>query len=173
MTTRPGKGATATTEAKKNRTGSPRRKSSSQTSWPMSERSGAAGRVSDREMRAEPSDRVSRVKVMVGGTIEDDAADFLDAWHGAEHGEQVKPECVLAFESWDGIAAVLSGERFRMLRHLRRHPEPSVSALARSLGRRYSRVHADVAALAAAGLIDRSGGKLRAAADRITAEILL
>jgi hypothetical protein len=54
---------------------------------------------------------------------------------------------VLAFESGDGLARVMTGERYRLLRHLHKHPEPSVSALARALGRQYRRVHADVAAL--------------------------
>ena len=60
-----------------------------------------------------------------------------------------------------------------LLRHLHNHPEPSVSALARALGRQYRRVHADVAALEQAGLLDRSGGEVRTTADRISAEINL
>ncbi|HUB45305.1 MAG TPA: MarR family transcriptional regulator [Acetobacteraceae bacterium] len=116
---------------------------------------------------------MSEVKVVVGGTMEEDAADLLDAWHRTEQGEQVLAERVLAFESFDGLFKVLTGERFRMLRHLHNHPEPSISALARSLGRQYSRVHADVAALQAAGLLERSKGALRATADRIMADIRL
>jgi predicted transcriptional regulator len=45
--------------------------------------------------------------------------------------------------------------------------------LARALGRQYRRVHADVAALEQAGLLDRSAGAVRAKVDRITAEIRL
>jgi predicted transcriptional regulator len=112
------------------------------------------------------------LKIIVGGSIEDDAAAFLDAWHRAERGEQVN-ERVLAFESWEGLAAVMTGERYRLLRHLHGHPEPSVSALARALGRQYRRVHADVAALEQAGLLDRSAGEVRATADRISADIRL
>ena len=52
-------------------------------------------------------------------------------------------------------------------------PEPSVSALARALGRQYRRVHADVTALEAAGLLKRSEGKVRAEVEKITAEIRL
>ena len=44
---------------------------------------------------------------------------------------------------------------------------------ARALGRQYRRVHADVAALEEAGLLDRSEGQVRAKVDRITAEIRL
>ncbi len=110
--------------------------------------------------------------MMVGGSVEDDAAAFLDAWHRAARGEAVQ-ERVLAFESWDGLSAVLTGERYRLLRHLHRHPEPSVSALARALGRQYRRVHADVAALEQAGLLSRAAGDVRTTADRITADIRL
>jgi predicted transcriptional regulator len=112
------------------------------------------------------------VKVIVGGSIEDDAATFLKAWHDAERGRKVH-ERVLAFESWEGLAQVMTGERYRLLRHLHEHPEPSVSALARALGRQYRRVHADVAALEQAGLIGREDGVVRAMADRIGVEIRL
>ena len=112
------------------------------------------------------------VKVIVGGTIDDDAAAFVGAWRRAERGETVQ-ERVLAFESWDGLSKIMTGERYRLLRHLHGHAEPSVSALARSLGRQYRRVHADVAALEQAGLLDRSSGDVRAAVDRITADIRL
>jgi predicted transcriptional regulator len=113
------------------------------------------------------------VKVVVGGTIEDDAADLLNAWHRTEQGEHIAAERVLAFESWEGLSKVMTGERFRLLRHMHDHPEPSISALARSLGRQYSRVHADVTALEAVGLITRVDGALRVTTDRITADIRL
>ncbi len=68
---------------------------------------------------------------------------------------------------------MLTGERYRPPRHLRAHPEPSVSALARGLGRHLRRVQADVRALESAGLVDRSSGTVRAAADRLQATIEL
>ncbi len=116
--------------------------------------------------------KVPDVKIIVGGGLEDDAAAFVRAWRRAERGGKVN-ERVLAFESWEGLASVMTGERYRLLRHLHGHPEPSVSALARALGRQYRRVHADVAALEEAGLLDRSEGEVRATADRIRAEIEL
>jgi predicted transcriptional regulator len=112
------------------------------------------------------------VTVIVGGALEDDAAAFLDAWRRTERGEAVD-ERVLAFESWDGLARVLTGERYRLLRHLHAHPAPSVSALARALHRQYRRVQADVAALEQAGLVDRSDGGVCATADVIHADIRL
>jgi predicted transcriptional regulator len=115
---------------------------------------------------------MDEMKVSVGGSLEDDAAAFLDAWHRADRGEPVN-ERVLAFESWDGLAAVMTGERYRLLRHVRAHPAPSISALARDLGRHYRRVHADVTALEKAGLLARGPTSLHTTADRISADIRL
>ncbi|MSP02218.1 MAG: hypothetical protein EXR07_14380 [Acetobacteraceae bacterium] len=115
---------------------------------------------------------MDELKVIVGGSAEDDAAAFLEAWHRAERGEAVN-ERVLAFESWDGLSQVMTGERYRLPRHLRAHPEPSVSALARALSRQYRRVHVDVAALEQVGLLGRSDGTVRVTADRIGVEIRL
>ena len=111
-------------------------------------------------------------KVVVGGSLEDDAAAFLATWHAAEQG-RLTEERVLAFESWEGLSSVLTGERYRLLRHVHEHPTASISALARSLGRQYRRVHADVAALERAGLLERVAGALRTTADKIRAEIPL
>jgi predicted transcriptional regulator len=111
--------------------------------------------------------------LIAGGGLEDDAKGFLDAWHRSEHGEEVS-ERALVFESWEALAKVLTGERFRLLKHLHAHPEPSISALARSLGRQYRRVHAnDVAALEAAGLLTRPQGAVHSTADTLKADIRL
>ena len=115
----------------------------------------------------------ANTKIVVGGSHQDDLAAFRSAWERAERGEAVEEERVLAFESWERLSAVLTGERFRLLKHLHATPEPSVSALARALGRQFRRVHADVTALEGAGLVDRSSGVVRATADTIQAEIRL
>jgi predicted transcriptional regulator len=88
------------------------------------------------------------------------ARRFVDAWHRAERGEEVD-EHHLSFESWDGLARVLTGKRLELLRRLRRQPVPSIAELARALGRDSKRVHADVEALTTAGLIDRTPAGLR------------
>jgi predicted transcriptional regulator len=116
--------------------------------------------------------RMTGIEVVVGGSLEEDTAAFLRAWRAADQGAPIA-EHVLSFESWDGLAAVLTGERYRLLRHLHQHPEPSVSALARALGRQYRRVHADVTALEQAGLLERSAGTVRPTADTIRADIRL
>lgn len=115
---------------------------------------------------------MSDVKLIVGGDLEDDAAAFVDAWHRTERGEKVR-ERALVFESWEMLAKVLTGERVRLLKHVHAHPEPSVSALARSLHRQYRRVHADVAALEEVGLITRTEGAVHATADTLKADIRL
>jgi predicted transcriptional regulator len=101
------------------------------------------------------------MEVHVDQSVEAMAQRFLSAWHRAERGEPVD-EHHLSFESWEGLAKVLTGKRLELLRHLRRRPVASIAELARVLGRDYKRVHADVEALAAAGLIDRTPAGLRA-----------
>ena len=98
------------------------------------------------------------------------AQRFVDAWHRAERGEAVD-EHHLSFESWEGLAGVMTPRRLELLRHLRRHSVASIAELARALGRDYKRVHADVEALAAAGLIDRTPAGLRADYGEIRARI--
>jgi predicted transcriptional regulator len=98
------------------------------------------------------------------------AQRFVDAWHRSERGEAVH-EHHLSFESWKGLARVLTPRRLELLRHFRRQAAPSIAELARALGRDYKRVHADVEALAAAGLIDRTPAGLRADYGEIRATI--
>jgi predicted transcriptional regulator len=78
----------------------------------------------------------NEIKVQVGGALKDDLAAFKRAWKRVEAGNQSR-ERVLSFESWEGLASVLTGERYRLLRHLHSHPEKSVNALAQSLHRQY------------------------------------
>jgi len=116
---------------------------------------------------------MSKVKITVGGAIEDEAARrFVDAWHRGKRGESFN-ERHLAFESWDALARVLTGKRMELLRYVRRHKVASVRALAKALKRDYSNVHADVQALAAAGLLDSTDGGLRADYDAIETRIAI
>jgi predicted transcriptional regulator len=98
------------------------------------------------------------------------ARRFVDAWHRAERGEAVD-ERHLSFESWEGLARVLTPKRLELLRHLHQHPAPSIAELARALKRDYKRVHMDVEALSAAGLIDCAPAGLRADYIEIRAKI--
>jgi predicted transcriptional regulator len=112
------------------------------------------------------------LKVHVGEGFEAMAARVADAWHRTERGEAVAAHH-LSFESWEGFTKVLTGKRLELLRHVHRSPAPSIAALARALGRDYKRVHEDVEALVAAGLIDRSDAGLTAGYGEIRASIEL
>ncbi len=113
------------------------------------------------------------VKFTVGGSFEDEASRrFIDAWHRAERGE-VFHQRYLAFESWDALARVLTGKRMELLRYVRRNNVASVRALAKALNRDYSNVHADVKALASAGLLDATPKGVRADYDVIETKIAI
>jgi predicted transcriptional regulator len=116
---------------------------------------------------------MSDVKFTVGGAMEDEASrQFIDAWHRAERGESFR-ERHLAFESWDTLARVLTGKRMELLRYVRRHNVTSVRALAKELKRDYSNVHADVKALAGAGLLEATAHGVRADYDAIETRIAI
>jgi predicted transcriptional regulator len=111
--------------------------------------------------------------VIVGGTLKDAARRFADAWNRAERGEAVESQDTTTFVSWSALAAVMSDKRYELLRHLHAHPAVSIRALARDLGRDYKRVHEDIAALAAVGLVERDGDLWRADYDEIHTSITL
>jgi predicted transcriptional regulator len=112
-------------------------------------------------------------KITVGGEMEKEASSgFIDAWHRAEQGE-IFHERHLAFESWDTLARVLTGKRMELLSYVRRNHVTSVRALAKALGRDYSNVHADVQALAKAGLLDTTSKGVRADYDAIETRIAI
>lgn len=114
-----------------------------------------------------------KLQTTVGGDLEQDASRrFIDAWHRAEKGESFQ-ERHIAYESWDALARVLTGKRVELLRYVRRHEVPSIRALAVALGRDYSNVHADVQALAGAGLLDATRKGVRADYDAIETRIAI
>ncbi len=116
---------------------------------------------------------MSDIKITVGGALEADATRrFTDAWHRAARGE-VFSERHLAFENWDTLARVLTGKRLDILRHVHRHTTSSIRALAKSLGRDYSNVHADVQALVGAGLLEVSSAGVRVDYDSIDTKIAI
>jgi len=94
--------------------------------------------------------------IIVGGTLRDAATRIAEAWHRAERGEAVEPQDTVTFLKWSSLASVMTDRRHDLLHHLRSHPAPGIRALARELHRDYKRVHQDVAALTAVGLIERT-----------------
>lgn len=117
---------------------------------------------------------MSDLQIHVGDSAEDFAGRFSDAWHRAERGETVN-ERHLSFDSFETLARALTPKRLELLRHLHRTPAASINALAKSVGRDYRRVHEDVEALVAAGLVDREedGTGLTAPYDSISTRIAL
>ena len=117
---------------------------------------------------------MSAIAIHTGETREAMAARFVAAWHRAEAGE-TSGEAHLSFDSFETMMRVLTPRRLDLLRTLRRAPSASIAALSRAVQRDYKRVHADVDALTAAGLIVRAPGgtALRAPFDAIRTEIML
>jgi predicted transcriptional regulator len=112
-------------------------------------------------------------QLLVGGGLREAARRVAQAWRRSEGGQAVEAEDNVTFVSWSALASVMTEKRYELLRFLHRHPADSVRALARDLGRYFKRVHQDVAALEAIGLIERVDAKLHADYDVIRASILL
>ena len=115
---------------------------------------------------------MTRLDVHVGGTFADSKRRILEAVERDRRGEAVGEEHV-TFVDWDALVRVMTPRRFELLRHLRRTPEASIAALARSLGRDYKRVHEDVEVLCAAGLVERGTTGLKTEWDEIRTSIAL
>jgi predicted transcriptional regulator len=111
------------------------------------------------------------MKARVGGSLGEAARRVAEAWRRAERGEKVAPRDTITFLTWSALAATMTDKRHELLRFLRAHPTRGIRALARALGRDYKRVHADVRALMAVGLVENAGGILRADYDEIHASI--
>lgn len=114
---------------------------------------------------------MSRLVIHIGGSFADDAQRVLAAVARAERGEWATPESHISFENWETFFRTLTPSRIAVLRHIHTHRSPSVRAVAQALERDYRRVHDDVAALMAAGLVERQGTILTTGCDIDQAEI--
>jgi predicted transcriptional regulator len=101
-----------------------------------------------------------QVQIHVGETTGSVGARFVDAWHRMDRGEDVNERHV-SFANWETMVRVLSPKRLELLRHVHQHPAKNIRSLAQALGRDYRRVHEDVEALTAAGLLDRDTAGVR------------
>lgn len=115
---------------------------------------------------------MTKFRVHVADSVEDSAQRFIHTWKALEAGEAVEPSYHLSFDSLETLLKILTPKRYELLKHLHARPEATVAALARALGRDYKRVHEDVEALTAAGLIERDGG-LTAPYDAIEARMAM
>lgn len=114
---------------------------------------------------------MSRLVIHIGGSFADDAQRVLAAVARAERGEPIAPESHVSFENWETFFRTLTPSRVAVLRYIHTQRPPSVRALAQSLERDYRCVHEDVAALMAAGLVERQGAVLTTGCDIDQAEI--
>jgi hypothetical protein len=109
---------------------------------------------------------MTTLQIHVGAGFADTESRVLDAMARHEAGHDVC-EAHVTFENWQTFARVMTANRLEILRHVHRSPTATILALARALNRDYKRVHEDVDALAAAGLLERTEGGLRADYDAI------
>ncbi len=109
--------------------------------------------------------------VQVGGSLQEAAQRVATAWRRAARGQKVVPQDNVTFLSWSALASVMTDRRHELLSYLRAHPTSGIRPLARALGRDYKRVHEDVRALIAVGLVENDGGALRTDFDEIHATI--
>jgi predicted transcriptional regulator len=116
---------------------------------------------------------MEKLNIEVGSSLRSVLAEVGAAWKAAEAGEVVEPSRRLCFVDWAALCAVLTPKRYELLRHLRQQSEPSIRALARSLGRDVKRVHEDVTALEELGLIHRDpeNGALSTDIDEVSSTI--
>ena len=114
---------------------------------------------------------MTTLQIHIGVDLETEAAAIKDALRRHEAGETVR-EHHITFESFEGMARILTPKRLEILRHLHRNPTVSIRALAGALGRDYRNVHLDVTALVEAGLIDDEDG-LRVEYDDVEMKMAL
>ncbi|MCV3765627.1 hypothetical protein [Rhizobium sp. TRM95796] len=115
---------------------------------------------------------MTKVDVHVAEPFSASRRRILDALARSDAGETVS-EFHIVFPDWTTLASVMTPSRLALLRHLHAHPRSNVADLARGLERDDNGVNDDVAALMAAGLIDRDDFGLSATYGEIRASIAL
>lgn len=107
-------------------------------------------------------------------SIDDFFAGAAAAGRKVDEGDFSEQAGIIAFENMEVLLAVLTANRWRLLRQLRKEGPTSIRHLSQSLKRDYRAVHADVHALMDAGLIKRSDtGLISVPWERITAEMAI
>lgn len=99
-------------------------------------------------------------------------AQELAGW--LDRGEALEGGTHLSFESMELLLRVLTPNRWRLLKALRRRGPSSIRALATALERDYRGVHADVTTLRQIGLVRRDEqGRVLVPWSRIVADVVL
>lgn len=114
---------------------------------------------------------MSTLRVHVGNA-KDMGKRFVRAFKQTQAGKRFE-ERHITFLSLQDMLAAITPKRLELLRELHKHGADNVMALSRALSRDYKRVHSDVAALEAAGLVVRQDGRLTAPWETVSAEVAL
>jgi len=111
-----------------------------------------------------------QVQLHFGEILEDIGARAIDASHRIGRGEVLNEKHV-GFSDWETMVRVLSPKRLELLRYLHRNPAKNIRRLAQAIGRDYRRVHENVEALEAAGLLERDREAVRADYDAFDVQL--
>jgi predicted transcriptional regulator len=97
--------------------------------------------------------RVKNIKLAIKG--EKELFDEVkDVWRKLERGEKVKKHEAIYFESLDAMRKVLTEERLRIVKIIKKEHPASIYALAKILGRDVKNTFDDIQFLAEAGLVE-------------------
>jgi len=97
--------------------------------------------------------RVKNIKIAIKG--EKELFDEVkDVWRKLERGEKVKKHEAIYFESLDAMRKVLTEERLRIVKIIKKEHPASIYALAKILGRDVKNTFDDIQFLAEAGLVE-------------------
>lgn len=114
---------------------------------------------------------MSEVKIHID-SLDSFFSDALDLARRLDSGGFAPEAATVSFESMELLLKVLTPNRWTLLRSLRKQGPCSIRALSHLLKRDYRGVHADVATLLGAGLIERADdGRIVVPWSRITAEM--
>lgn len=114
---------------------------------------------------------MSEVQIRVE-SVDEFFNDSLEMARRLDRGDRTPEPELIAFENMELLLKVLTPNRWRLLRTLRGSGPSSIRALSQLLKRDYRGVHADVAALLGAGLVERTDdGRVTVPWSRITAEM--
>jgi predicted transcriptional regulator len=97
--------------------------------------------------------RVKNIKIAIKG--EKELFDEVkEVWRKLERGEKVKKHEAIYFESLDAMRKVLTEERLRIVKIIKKEHPASIYALAKILGRDVKNTFDDIQFLAEAGLVE-------------------
>lgn len=115
---------------------------------------------------------MTKLEIEVGRDLRSVAAEVGATWKAAIAGERVKASDRIVFVDWQTLCAVLTPDRYDLLRGLGKAPVSDVSDLARTLGRPLSAIEADMRALVTIGLVlQDDGGAFSISANEIASTI--